>query len=195
MKREFGKKLIEEFFAQKVDLTHVIDTSGAYIPGHGTPTVILFGPQHAADRPLDPRRAGRPRRAITARRSSEGPRLAGNHRSDQRARERQRMDHRHRPASRSTCSILGACAAAVQRASNQLERQQESVGEQIDVDRAGADHTDRMRHSTLTGRGCQTHGLISALRHRDSVEGVRDWRSLPRRMRSFLTTEVHATDH
>lgn len=42
MKREFGKKLIEEFF-QKVDLTHVIDTSGAYIPGHGTPTVILAG--------------------------------------------------------------------------------------------------------------------------------------------------------
>ncbi|MBG0825177.1 BREX-2 system adenine-specific DNA-methyltransferase PglX [Planomonospora sp. ID91781] len=43
MKREFGKKLIEEFFAHKVDLTHVIDTSGAYIPGHGTPTVILIG--------------------------------------------------------------------------------------------------------------------------------------------------------
>ncbi len=42
MKREFGKKLIEEFF-QKVDLTHVVDTSGAYIPGHGTPTVILMG--------------------------------------------------------------------------------------------------------------------------------------------------------
>lgn len=42
MKREFGKKLIEEFFP-KVDLTHVIDTSGAYIPGHGTPTVILAG--------------------------------------------------------------------------------------------------------------------------------------------------------
>ena len=42
MKREFGKKLIEEYFS-KVDLTHVIDTSGAYIPGHGTPTVILFG--------------------------------------------------------------------------------------------------------------------------------------------------------
>jgi len=43
MKREFGKKLIEEFFATKVELTHVIDTSGAYIPGHGTPTVILIG--------------------------------------------------------------------------------------------------------------------------------------------------------
>jgi very-short-patch-repair endonuclease len=42
MKREFGKKLIEEFFPT-VDLTHVIDTSGAYIPGHGTPTVILLG--------------------------------------------------------------------------------------------------------------------------------------------------------
>src|SRR5690349_2909762 len=41
MKREFGKKLIEEFFP-RVDLTYVIDTTGAYIPGHGTPTVILF---------------------------------------------------------------------------------------------------------------------------------------------------------
>jgi hypothetical protein len=41
MKREFGKKLIEEYFP-RVDLTHVIDTSGAYIPGHGTPTVILL---------------------------------------------------------------------------------------------------------------------------------------------------------
>ncbi|MDH6465061.1 hypothetical protein M2302_005262 [Micromonospora sp. A200] len=43
MKREFGKKLIEDYFAREVDLTHVIDTSGAYIPGHGTPTVILVG--------------------------------------------------------------------------------------------------------------------------------------------------------
>lgn len=42
MKREFGKKLIEQSFPT-IDLTHVIDTSGAYIPGHGTPTVILFG--------------------------------------------------------------------------------------------------------------------------------------------------------
>ncbi|URN12057.1 BREX-2 system adenine-specific DNA-methyltransferase PglX [Streptomyces radiopugnans] len=43
MKREFGKKLIEVFFRAKVELSHVIDTSGAYIPGHGTPTVILVG--------------------------------------------------------------------------------------------------------------------------------------------------------
>ena len=42
MKREFGRKLIEKLFPT-VDLTHVIDTSGAYIPGHGTPTVILIG--------------------------------------------------------------------------------------------------------------------------------------------------------
>lgn len=49
MKREFGKRLIEEFFP-KTDLTHIIDTSGAYIPGHGTPTVILFG---RARKPVD----------------------------------------------------------------------------------------------------------------------------------------------
>ncbi|EXI73736.1 MAG TPA: BREX-2 system adenine-specific DNA-methyltransferase PglX [Candidatus Accumulibacter phosphatis] len=42
MKREFGRKLIEDFLP-RIDLSHVIDTSGAYIPGHGTPTVILFG--------------------------------------------------------------------------------------------------------------------------------------------------------
>jgi hypothetical protein len=42
MKREFGSKLIEEVLP-RLDLTHVIDTSGAYIPGHGTPTVILLG--------------------------------------------------------------------------------------------------------------------------------------------------------
>lgn len=42
MKREFGKKLIEDFLP-RIDLSHIIDTSGAYIPGHGTPTVILFG--------------------------------------------------------------------------------------------------------------------------------------------------------
>jgi hypothetical protein len=41
-KREFGKKLIQEFLP-RMDLTRVVDTSGAFIPGHGTPTVILFG--------------------------------------------------------------------------------------------------------------------------------------------------------
>ncbi len=42
MKREFGSKLIEDFLAKK-DLRLVADTSGAYIPGHGTPTVIIVG--------------------------------------------------------------------------------------------------------------------------------------------------------
>ncbi|MFE3496124.1 BREX-2 system adenine-specific DNA-methyltransferase PglX [Streptomyces sp. NPDC059175] len=47
MKREFGTKLIENYFAHEVELTEVVDTSGAYIPGHGTPTVILVGKRRA----------------------------------------------------------------------------------------------------------------------------------------------------
>lgn len=45
MKREFGKKLTEEFL-QFQDLTAVIDSEGAWIPGHnsdGTPTAIIVG--------------------------------------------------------------------------------------------------------------------------------------------------------
>ncbi|MGW4200653.1 BREX-2 system adenine-specific DNA-methyltransferase PglX [Streptomyces sp. NPDC004726] len=49
MKREFGTKLIESYFAHEVELTEVIDTSGAYIPGHGTPTVILVGKRRAGN--------------------------------------------------------------------------------------------------------------------------------------------------
>lgn len=45
-KREFGKKLIERILA-RLDLTHVVDCSGAYIPGHGTPTVMLLGRNRA----------------------------------------------------------------------------------------------------------------------------------------------------
>jgi hypothetical protein len=46
MKREFGKKLIEQELP-RLDLSYVVDTSGAYIPGHGTPTAILFGRNRA----------------------------------------------------------------------------------------------------------------------------------------------------
>jgi hypothetical protein len=46
MKREFGKKLIEEVLP-RLDLQRIIDTSGAFIPGHGTPTVLLFGQNRA----------------------------------------------------------------------------------------------------------------------------------------------------
>lgn len=42
MKREFGAPLIENFLSRR-DLRLVVDTSGAYIPGHGTPTVIVVG--------------------------------------------------------------------------------------------------------------------------------------------------------
>ncbi|MCX5184237.1 BREX-2 system adenine-specific DNA-methyltransferase PglX [Streptomyces sp. NBC_00268] len=40
--RGFGEKLIEDFLPH-IGLTHIIDTSGAYVPGHGTPTLILVG--------------------------------------------------------------------------------------------------------------------------------------------------------
>ncbi|MBK8460810.1 MAG: hypothetical protein IPL43_12030 [Micropruina sp.] len=42
MKREFGTPMVEDLLAH-LDLRFVIDTSGAYIPGHGTPTVIIVG--------------------------------------------------------------------------------------------------------------------------------------------------------
>ena len=47
MKREFGKKLIEEYLPT-VNLKLIVNTSGAYIPGHGTPTVLLFGTREPA---------------------------------------------------------------------------------------------------------------------------------------------------
>ncbi|MFG2596164.1 BREX-2 system adenine-specific DNA-methyltransferase PglX [Streptomyces sp. NPDC048462] len=50
MKREFGTRLIEAYFGHEVELTEVIDTSGAYIPGHGTPTVILVGKRRGGNR-------------------------------------------------------------------------------------------------------------------------------------------------
>lgn len=42
MKREFGKPLIETVLAG-LDLTLIADTSQAYIPFHGTPTILIFG--------------------------------------------------------------------------------------------------------------------------------------------------------
>ncbi|MFK3981380.1 BREX-2 system adenine-specific DNA-methyltransferase PglX [Micromonospora sp. NPDC050397] len=42
MKREFGSRLIEGFLSRQ-DLRLIVDTSGAHIPGHGTPTIILTG--------------------------------------------------------------------------------------------------------------------------------------------------------
>ncbi|MFP5514920.1 MAG: BREX-2 system adenine-specific DNA-methyltransferase PglX [Alphaproteobacteria bacterium] len=42
LKREFGKKLVEKFIP-RINITHVVDSAGCNIPGHGTPTIILFG--------------------------------------------------------------------------------------------------------------------------------------------------------
>ncbi|MGW2109819.1 BREX-2 system adenine-specific DNA-methyltransferase PglX [Streptomyces sp. NPDC001948] len=50
MTRKFGEKLVKEYFAHKIELTEVIDTSGAYIPGHGTPTIILVGRRRPSGR-------------------------------------------------------------------------------------------------------------------------------------------------
>jgi hypothetical protein len=51
MKREFGSKLIEDFLVHQ-DLRLVVDTSGAYIPGHGTPTLIIIGRRQEPISPL-----------------------------------------------------------------------------------------------------------------------------------------------
>lgn len=42
MDREFGVPIVEDFLRTR-DLRLVEDTSGAYIPGHGTPTIIIVG--------------------------------------------------------------------------------------------------------------------------------------------------------
>jgi len=43
LKREFGRKLVEDFLGRKVKLTHIVDTSGAFLPGRSAPTVVLVG--------------------------------------------------------------------------------------------------------------------------------------------------------
>lgn len=41
-KRDFGEPLIQKVL-RTVDMRKIIDTSGCYLPGHGTPTLLLFG--------------------------------------------------------------------------------------------------------------------------------------------------------
>lgn len=66
MKREFGTKLVEDFLPT-IELDYVVDTSGAYIPGHGTPTVILIG------RRATPARRGAVRAVLGVRGEPEQP--------------------------------------------------------------------------------------------------------------------------
>jgi hypothetical protein len=63
MKRKFGGPLIETVLAG-LDLTLVVDTSQAYIPFHGTPTVLLFGRNR--------RPSGDPVRAVMGKRGESG---------------------------------------------------------------------------------------------------------------------------
>ena len=108
MKREFGSKLIETLLsgadpANPVDLLDVIDTSGAYIPGHGTPTVILVGRRRrpvGADRARGPRRA---RRARPAGQPCQGTGLDRDRRPHRRTRIRRRVRHQS-PTSTGACS-------------------------------------------------------------------------------------------
>lgn len=46
MEREFGKRYVEQYLTG-YQLEWVIDSSGAYIPGHGTPTLILVNRNQA----------------------------------------------------------------------------------------------------------------------------------------------------
>ncbi|MFY0572909.1 BREX-2 system adenine-specific DNA-methyltransferase PglX [Archangium lansingense] len=48
-KRDFGAVLIEHVL-RRLDVQKVIDTSGCYLPGHGTPTLLLFGRNRSSDR-------------------------------------------------------------------------------------------------------------------------------------------------
>ena len=41
-KRDYGKTLIEKILP-RFDVHKVVDTAGCYLPGHGTPTLLLFG--------------------------------------------------------------------------------------------------------------------------------------------------------
>jgi hypothetical protein len=51
-KRQFGRALVEDIFRHEATITHVIDTAGAFIPGHGMPTVILVA-RHRVSDPAD----------------------------------------------------------------------------------------------------------------------------------------------
>jgi len=46
MKRAFGKKVVEGLFGE-VDIDLLVDTSGAHLPGHATPTFLAFGRNRA----------------------------------------------------------------------------------------------------------------------------------------------------
>ncbi|MES2938323.1 MAG: BREX-2 system adenine-specific DNA-methyltransferase PglX [Pseudomonadota bacterium] len=68
MKRDYGERLVE-LVLPRLDLTHIVDTAKAHIPGHGTPTVILFGRNR-------PPVSGKVRMVIGRRAEAEKPKAA-----------------------------------------------------------------------------------------------------------------------
>jgi hypothetical protein len=75
MKREFGKRVIEDFLSHEVDLSHVIDTSGAYNPGPRHADGDPDRPQSAPARRRRAGRAGHPRRTVAAGGPRQRPRV------------------------------------------------------------------------------------------------------------------------
>jgi hypothetical protein len=96
MKREFGKKLIEEYLPT-VNLELIVNTSGAYIPGHGTPTVLLFGTNEPASK----------REVLAGARQARRAEHAGQPRARARSGERRRPLGRGRLRERLTCRSRG----------------------------------------------------------------------------------------
>ena len=163
MKREFGKKLIEEFFPT-IDLTHVIDTSGAYIPGHGTPTVILFGRNREPVGDDGARRAGHPGRAEHARRSGAGAGLAVDRRPDRHGQARRTSSSAWRTCRGATFgkhpwSIGGGGAAELKERSSRSRRRQTASDRRL---RSASAHSH--------GEDDAVHAPIDAVGRRHSVE-------------------------
>ena len=165
MKREFGTKLIEDFLAHQ-DLRLVVDTSGAYIPGHGTPTVIIVGRNQTTSRLDGSRSAGRPRRAGTTGRPSQGSRLDIDRRARRRSRLGRRLDHGRRPRPEAASPLIpGALAAAVPSQLQELiERSGVEPPRNSMLPRSGSwpyigsDDACLARHfATLASRGAPVH--------------------------------------
>ncbi len=194
MKREFGKKLIEEFLP-RWDLTHVIDTSGAYIPGHGTPTVILFGRNRAPVAATVRAVLGIRGEPPTPDDPAEGPGLVGDRRPDRPARAR-RASSSASPTCRASAfsthpwSIGGGGAAELKELLD--ERCEHDARERRRVDRVRGDHAARTTPSlqphrlraTRSRPAQRTRRSSTATRSATGLSQLEQSRSVPVRRRA-----------
>ena len=95
-------KLVEEVLPS-LDLTDVIDTSGAFIPGHGTPTVILAGRNQPPTQGQGKRSPWKARRARNAGGPSKGEGLVVHRGAPTRSRIRRRLHLRNGGCRSDTC--------------------------------------------------------------------------------------------